>query len=133
MFQGYLLKIKDKDTFFNKFMQLSTYDGYIIKLDVDSFTANSGETFRTVAPHESCHVEFQTPVMNNTKQEEFMDAISSAYTNTDKRELDITFWCPERGRYETKHVYLVEPHFKIKKIEKDKLTYMASTIEFIGL
>lgn len=131
-FSNYLIKIGDKDTFFNKFITASSYKISKKVIDIDSYRDANGVLHRNAMSHLSYTIEFEIKPLDNTRLQEFLSAIRSKYIIPIERKVNVTFYLPEDDEYRSSDFYMPDPELNIERIENGKVYYKKTTIKFIG-
>lgn len=131
-FSGYLIQIGGNSTFFNKFIVAQSYKVAKKVLDLDSYRDANGLLHRNALDHLSYTIEFDVKPLNDTRMQEFLSAITSAFSPAIERKVEITFYLPEEGIYKTSHFYMVDPELTIDHIENNMIHYSTTTVKFIG-
>lgn len=131
-FEGYLIRIGGVDTFFNQFIEASSYKVTRKILDVDSYRDANGTLHRNTLEHNSYVIEFQLQPMNNLEFEAFFQPIRNSFSVAAERKVSVTFWCPELNEYRTQDFYIPDIDFVINNLEYVIINYDNITIKFIG-
>ena len=133
-FEGYLIKIGDKDKFFNKYIKEETYKVSKKVLDMDSYRDATGTLHRSVLDHMSYTVEIGIRALAGADMESLMSAIRNSFKQPKERRVSLTFWLAEESRYVTADCYMPDIDFVINHID-DKNNYIwydETTLKFIG-
>lgn len=124
-FQGYLIKVNG-NTFPHKFIKLDTYsiDPNQIQ-DDDSYVDGDGELHRQTLPHERTKLEFTTAQIGETENRELQALFP------DTKTINVEYWNPRKGTYETGTCYTPNLKFEIFSISSNNITYNPIRLAFI--
>jgi hypothetical protein len=132
-FSGYLIKIgSNPDMFFEHFIIAQSYKVSKKIIDLNSFRDGNGELKRNALDHVSYTINFDIKPLNNTRMQEFLNAIRSNFSVAKERKVAVTFYNPESDSYITADFYMPDPEFNIEKIEAGQVYFRQTTIKFIG-
>lgn len=122
-YQGYLIKIGNT-ILPHKYIKADSYSTTLIVQDLDSYRDMEGKLHRTALKHRVNKIEFSTPAMMTDKQmTEFLQLISSNYTNVEERKVTATVYVPEINDYMTQEMYIPDATFSIYGIFRDVVRY----------
>lgn len=133
-FDGRLL-ILGNDTFPLKYVFKESYTVTPRRVqDLDPYTTEEGLLIRNPVEHEPSTISFQTKPMLNREMNEMMTFIRSHYTNEKRRDLEVTYYCPDRDDYKTGTFYFNQnQEFPIDYVDPENkvIRYMSMQIDFI--
>ena len=122
-YQGYLIKIGNT-ILPHKYIKADSYSTTLIVQDLDSYRDMEGKLHRTALKHRVNKIEFSTPAMMTDKQmTEFLQLISSNYTNVEERKVNATVYVPEINDYMTQEMYFPDATFSIYGIFRGVVRY----------
>ena len=137
-FSGYLLKINKPGssgtdyTFPHEYIAFESFKVVRGVQDLDAYRDGNGVLHRNALPHTIAKVEFQ--LRENVKSSEYesiMQEITSRYTKSEERKVNVTCFIPELATYTTQDMYLPDPEVVIKKIDGNELVYKSIRFAFI--
>lgn len=135
-FNGYLIKIGNYSTFFNKFIVSESYKISKKVIDLDSYRDANGVLHRNALPHVSYTISFEVKPLDNTRMQELLSSIRENFTIPAERKLSVSFYVPELDDYVTTDCYMPDPEFPINRIETQTIIpviyYDKITLKFIG-
>lgn len=133
-FNGTLLKVGGR-TVPLKYILLDTYQATPNqRQDINSYRDLKQDLHRTVAENYKSVVKFRTRSLNEEKMRDLMDNyITAGFSDVKERKAPLEFYDPETGGYYSGNYYLVQPSFKIRKVdpEKNDIRYEPMDLEFI--
>lgn len=79
-------------------------------------------------------IEFNTPLMTNTEISALNALFQAAYTNTNERKLNVTYYDPETDSYKTHWCYMPDVQYKIRNVDaaNNVINYEELRFAFIG-
>lgn len=133
-YSGYLLRVGNYTIDGTKYINYSDYKVTQQIQDLDSYRDAKGVLHRTALEHAPIKVEFSTREgLTNDEVGEFMGAIRSNYTNRAERRAVVSVFVPELNDYITQDMYMPDPQFSIKSIDRNNvIKYNTTRIAFIG-
>jgi len=133
-FEGYLIKIGDRDEYFNSFIEYKSYKAAKKVLDLDSYRDANGELHRFALEHLSYTVKFNIRPLREDEHSELFSFIQSNFIIPQERKLSMKFWVPEIHDYVEANMYMPNTDFTILKIDpiSGTLFYDKTEAEFIG-
>jgi len=133
-FSGYLLKVGNYEIDGYKYINYADYNVTWNSQDLDSYRDANGVLHRNALSHRVAKVEFELREgLTNDEVATFMGNISSNYTNATERKASVTVFVPELNDYVTQDMYMSDPQFKIRRIDRNNIIrYEKTRIAFIG-
>ena len=133
-FNGYLLKVGSYEIDGYKYINYADYNVTWNSQDLDSYRDANGVLHRNALSHRVAKVEFEMREgLTNDEVATFMGNISSNYTNATERKASVTVFVPELNDYVTQDMYMSDPQFKIRRIDRNNvIRYEKTRIAFIG-
>ena len=133
-FSGYLLKVGNYEIDGYKYINYADYNVTWNSQDLDSYRDANGVLHRNALSHRVAKVEFELREgLTNDEVATFMGNISSNYTNAVERKASVKVFVPELNDYVTQDMYMSDPQFKIRRIDKNNvIRYEKTRIAFIG-
>ena len=133
-FNGYLLKVGNYEIDGYKYINYADYNVTWNSQDLDSYRDANGVLHRNALSHRVAKVEFELREgLTNDEVATFMGNISSNYTNATERKASVTVFVPELNDYVTQDMYMSDPQFKIRRIDRNNvIKYEKTRIAFIG-
>lgn len=131
-FSGYLIKIGNYDTFFNRYIVSASYKVAKKIIDVDSYRDANGVLHRNAMDHLSYTIEFELKPLDNVRLETVMSAIRSNFVTAKERKLNVNFYVPEDDAYVTASCYMPDIEYTIDHLTAGKIFYKNVTLKFIG-
>lgn len=133
-FNGHLLELGG-DNFPLKYIFKETYTVTPNRVqDLDPYTTESGYLVRNPVEHEPSTISFQTRPMWNTDMAAMMAFIRSHYTNAKKRDVRITYYCPDIDDYKSGDFYFNQnQEFPMNYVDtvKNRILYNSMQIDFV--
>lgn len=133
-FSGYLLKVGNYEIDGYKYINYADYNVTWNSQDLDSYRDANGVLHRNALSHRVAKVEFELREgLTNDEVATFMSNISSNYTNAVERKASVKVFVPELNDYVTQDMYMSDPQFKIRRIDRNNvIRYEKTRIAFIG-
>lgn len=133
-FSGYLFKVGNYEVDGYNYINFAEYNVTWNSQDLDSYRDALGVLHRNALEHRVAKIEFETREnLTNDEVATFMSNIRANYTNQVERKATVTVFVPELNDYVTQEMYMSDPQFKIKKIDKNNvIKYEKTRIAFIG-
>lgn len=133
-FSGYLLKVGNYEIDGYKYINYADYNVTWNSQDLDSYRDANGVLHRNALSHRVAKVEFELREgLTNDEVATFMGNISSNYTNAVERKASVKVFVPELNDYVTQDMYMSDPQFKIRRIDRNNvIRYEKTRIAFIG-
>lgn len=133
-FSGYLFKVGNYEIDGYNYINYSSYNVTWNSQDLDSYRDALGVLHRNALEHKVAKIELETREnLTNDEVATFMGNIRANYTNQVERKATVTVFVPELNDYVTQEMYMSDPQFKIKRIDKNNvIKYEKTRIAFIG-
>jgi hypothetical protein len=133
-FNGYLFKVGNYEIDGYNYINYSSYNVTWNSQDLDSYRDALGVLHRNALEHKVAKIELETREnLTNDEVATFMGNIRANYTNQVERKATVTVFVPELNDYVTQEMYMSDPQFKIKRIDKNNvIKYEKTRIAFIG-
>lgn len=125
-YNNYLLKVGGTNLP-TSFIKMDTYE-VIPKqiLDNNSYRDDDGELHRTTVRNTPSKITFQTKPMTETQMSTFRSFLGN------RKNVSVTFFCPDTGDYRTENMYMADVPFKIYSTSSGSPMYQPVTITLIG-
>lgn len=117
----------------NSIIALDTYDCTPDqRQDVDSYRDLNQDLHRNVADHYKSVVKFQSRNgLAESVIRPVIEGIQSNYTNVKERKVHLQYFNTDTGSYSSGDFYLVQPQYKVIRIDGTQLYYGGINFEFI--
>lgn len=111
-FQGYLLKINDRE-FSNTFMRAESYKSTPNQqTDQDDYTDGYGEFHRNILPHTSTKIEFNLKPMGLAEKIEVQTYLIP------REKMSVEYWNDEENKYKTGMFYIPSIQYPVRHIDR---------------
>ena len=121
-FNGKLIELKVNNSWVEFPLKYIKAESYSItpaqRMESNANRAVSGELVRTTCEHTASKIEFETTPLTNTDVKDINTKLSSAYTNSLQRKLNIRYYDPSTDTYKTGTVYVPDIPFPIMRIDR---------------
>ena len=134
-FAGYLLRVGNYEIDGTYYINWDKYDVTRNIQDLDSYRDANGVLHRNALEHVPIKVEFETREnLTNADVATFFGNIRNNFILPIERKATVTAYVPELDDYITQDMYMADPQFKIKRIEKSTniIHYESIRVAFIG-
>lgn len=131
-FNGKLLELKVNNSWTEFPMKLINAESYKVtpaqRMELSANRAASGKLVRSTASHTASKIDLSTTVLTNKDVKVIEDLLTSAYTDSLQRKLDIRYYNPQKDAYDTGTVYVPDVDYNIMRVDKSTNTiWYAST------
>ena len=131
-FNGKLLELKISGSWTEFPMKLINAESYKVtpaqRMELSANRAASGKLVRSTASHTASKIDLSTIVMTNKDVKTIEDLLTSAYSDSLQRKLEIRYYNPQKDAYDTGTVYVPDVDYNIMRVDKNTNTiWYAST------
>ena len=131
-FNGKLLELKINGNWTEFPMKLINAESYKVtpaqRMESSASRSATGLLKRTTCSHTASKIDLSTIVMTNKDVKTIEDLLTSAYTDSLQRKLDIKYYDPQSDSYKTGTVYVPDIDYNIMRVDKTTNTiWYAST------
>ena len=121
-FNGKLLEVKVGNNYSEFSTKYINAESYKVtpnqRMEASANRAASGLLIRNTVSHTASKIDLSTPVLTNTEVKIINDLLTSAYTDSLQRKLDLRYYDPSSDSYKTGTFYVPDVDFEIQRIDK---------------
>ena len=100
------------------------------RLEADADRTASGKLIRNTLSHTASKIDFNTTILTNAQLATIEGLLTSAYTDSLERKLDIRYYVPQSDSYKTGTFYVPDIDYDILRIDKDKKIIWYNSIRY---
>lgn len=121
-FNGKLLELKINGSWVEFPLKYVKAESYSVtpaqRMESSANRSASGVLKRVTCEHTASKIEFNTIPLTNSDVKDISTKLSSAYTDSLQRKLDIRYYDPSTDTYKTGTVYVPDVEFPILRIDR---------------
>lgn len=133
-FNGKLVEVKVSSTwtvFPTKYINAESYKiTPDQRMEASANRAASGVLVRQTVSHTASKIDFSTTILTNTDVAVIEGLLSSAYTDSLQRKLEVRYYNPSTDAYKTGTFYVPDVDYDIMRIDKDTNTIWYNNIRY---
>ena len=136
-FNGKLIQLKTNNTYVDFPLKYIKCESYKVtpnqRMEVSANRATTGLLHRNTVSHTASKIDMDTPPLTNADVNAIHTLLSSAYTDSLQRKLDLKYYDPSSDSYKTGTFYVPDIDYNIIRIETGTNTihYDSIRIAFI--
>lgn len=114
-----------------------SYENYKVtpaqRIDLDSYTSETGELIRNVLSHTRSKIEFETPYINSAQWNQVITIIKNGYISTKERKIKLRYYSPEVDDYREGYFYRPDIEYTVRNVDKNTgvINYDSIRVAFI--
>ena len=120
-FNGKLVEVKISNSYSEFPLKYINANSYKVtpaqRVETSATRVSSGKLVRQTASHTASKIDFSTTPLSNKDVNTIQTLLSSAYTDSLQRMLDIRYYDPSSDSYKTGTVYMPDVDYEISRID----------------
>lgn len=130
-FEGWLIKI-GKQKFPHKYIAKDTYQSTPLqRTELKAYRDTQNKLHRVTSPNYKSKVTFQTIPLNLAQLRQIRELLNGAFSNSQQRKLQVTYWDDELMKYRTMTAYMPDTTYQVECISDNNIKYKAIELTFI--
>lgn len=133
-FNGKLIEVKvngDWTTFPTRYVNAESYKVTPDqRMESSANRAASGKLIRQTVSHTASKIDFSTTILTNKDVKIIQDLLTSAYSDSLQRKLDVRYYNPADDSYSTGTFYVPDVDYDIMRIDKSENIIWYNSIRY---
>lgn len=133
-FNGNLLEVKVGNSYVPFPTNLVNAESYKVtphqRMESSANRATTGKLVRKTVSHTASKIDLNSIIMTNRDISTIEDLLTSAYTDSLQRKLNLRYYVPQSDSYSTGTFYVPDVDYEIMRIDRDTNTVWYNSVRY---